>query len=180
MGRKDSTVPPEASALETAAKYLSSRMRTAAELREHLLRKGYSADETEDAVSEMIGYRYIDDYQYAMRYYEYNREKHRGSMRAARELAEKGVDADTIKFAREDFLYNGKIDEYADALEIALKEISSEISCGLFEQGGEAYKENSFTLDDRISAKIARKLDAKGFERGDIFRVLDELRRRYD
>ena len=112
MGRKDSTVPPAASALETAAKYLSSRMRTAAELRDHLLRKGYSADETEDAVSEMIGYRYIDDYQYAMRYYEYNREKHRGSMRAARELAEKGVDADTIKFAREDFLYNEKIDEY--------------------------------------------------------------------
>ena len=32
-------------------------------------------------------------------------------------------------------------------------------------------------LDDKLSAKIARKLETKGFNRGDIFRVLDALRR---
>ena len=34
--------------------------------------------------------------------------------------------------------------------------------------------------DDKLSAKIARKLDGRGFDRGDIFRVLDVLRRRYE
>ena len=40
---------------------------------------------------------------------------------------------------------------------------------------GEEYRA---VIDDRTAAKIARKLDSKGFERGDIFRVLEELRRR--
>ena len=32
-------------------------------------------------------------------------------------------------------------------------------------------------IDDRLSAKIARKLEGKGFSKGDIFRVLDRIRR---
>ena len=35
-------------------------------------------------------------------------------------------------------------------------------------------------LDDRLSAKIARRLESKGFSRSDIFRVLDTLRRETD
>ena len=34
-------------------------------------------------------------------------------------------------------------------------------------------------VHERVS-NISRKLDGKGFSRGDIFRVLDELRRRYE
>ena len=33
------------------------------------------------------------------------------------------------------------------------------------------------TVDDRLTAKIARKLEGKGFSKGDIFRVLDSIRR---
>lgn len=180
MEKKDNTSQGKVTAMEAAAKYLSSRMRTSSELREHLIRKGYSSDEADETVNMMTGYRYIDDYQYSLRYYEYNREKHRGSLRAARELAEKGVDAETIKYAREDFLYSGGIDEYADALEIALKEISAAVSYELFETDSDEERETGFTLDEKLAAKIARKLDAKGFEKKDIFRVLDDLRRRYD
>ena len=32
-------------------------------------------------------------------------------------------------------------------------------------------------VDDRLTAKIARKLEGKGFSKGDIFRVLDRVRR---
>ena len=145
-------------------------MRTAAELREHLLRKGYSADETEDAVSEMIGYRYIDDYQYAVRYYEYNREKKRGVMRAERELLEKGIDKETARNAKEDFLYEQKVDEFEDALEIARKEVW--VQPDVYGESPRARE-----VDDRLSAKIARKLESKGFSKGDIFRVLDRVRR---
>ena len=101
-------------------------------------------------------------------------------MRAARELAEKGIDPETVKYSREDFLYTNKVDEYADALEIALKEIGAEISYDLFDRDEDAEETEKFQLDDRLSAKIARKLDGKGFERGDIYRVLEELRRRYE
>ena len=166
MSHTDSNKKTEVTAMEAAAKYLSTRMRTAAEVRNHLSAKGYTMDEINETVNDLIGLRYLDDYQYAMRYYEYNREKHRGSLRAARELSERGVDPETVRFAREDFLYSNKVDEYEDALNVAIGEI--------------ALRGADTPFDDKISAKIARKLDGKGFSRGDIFRVLDELRRRYE
>ena len=157
-------------ATETAYAYLASRMRTAAEVRKHLNDKGYSADEIRDAVTELISMKYLDDYQYALRYYEYNREKKRGVLRAERELAEKGVDRETVQNAKEDFLYENKVDEYEDALQIARKEIFAGADTG---GGAAAAKE----LDDRLRAKIARKLESRGFAGGDIFRVLDSIRR---
>ena len=76
------------------------------------------------------------------------------------------ITPETVRYAREDFLYLNKVDEYEDALDVALNEISLRTA--------------DTPYDDRLSAKIARKLDGKGFSRTDIFRVLDELRRRYE
>ena len=109
------------SAFETALTFLDTRMRTRAEVEKRLREKGYAQEEITEAVNDLIGMRYLDDYQYALRYYEYNREKRRGSARAARELAEKGVDPETVRYAREDFLYSENVDEYADALAVAEK-----------------------------------------------------------
>lgn len=157
-------------AIDAAYSYLAARMRTTEELRRHLEGKGYSEDEVTEAVNELIGMRYLDDYLYAIRYYEYNREKKRGVMRAERELIEKGVDRETARNAKEDFLYEQEVDEFADALEIARREL---------------YKPSDIAgeppvlrvLDDRLTARIARKLESKGFARGDIFKVLDAVRR---
>jgi len=157
-------------AIETACTFLAARMRTSAEVRKHLEGKGYSRDEINEAVNELIGMRYLDDYLFALRYYEYNHEKKRGVLRAERELMEKGVDRDTARNAREDFLYENRINEFEDALDIALKEV--------FVQS-DIYGEQPVmkTVDDRLTAKIARKLEGKGFSKGDIFRVLDSIRR---
>ena len=149
------------SAIEAAYSFLDTRMRTKAEVERRLKEKGYTEDEITEAGNELIGMRYLDDYQYALRYYEYNREKRRGSGRAAGELAEKGVDPETIRNAREDFLYSEKVDEYEDALAVALKEL-----------------ELKPETDEKAMARIGRKLDGRGFARSDIFRVLEELRRR--
>lgn len=158
------------SALEAAYTYLGSRMRTVEEVHRYLKTKDYSEDEVTDAVNELIGMRYLDDYLYALRYYEYNREKKRGVQRAERELAEKGVDRETILNAREDFLYEQQVDEYSEALSIARKEIY---------RPSDVYGEAPVLreIDDRLTAKIARKLESKGFSRSDIYRVLDEIRR---
>ncbi len=158
------------SALEAAYTYLGSRMRTVEELRRYLKGKDYSEEEITDAVNELIGMRYLDDYLYALRYYEYNREKKRGVQRAERELAERGVDRETIQNAREDFLYEQQVDEYSEALSIARREIY---------RPSDVYGEAPVMreIDDRLTAKIARKLESKGFSRSDIYRVLDEIRR---
>ena len=157
-------------AFEAACSYLANRMHTTAEVRKHLESKGYSSGETDEAVMDLIGMRYLDDYLYAARYYEYNRDKKRGVMRAERELIEKGIDCETVRNAKEDFLYEQGVDEYSDALEIARKEVYTKKDI----YGDEVVVRE---MDDRLSAKIARRLESKGFSRADIFRVLDTLRR---
>lgn len=170
MNNTDKGKMNKKTALETAYAFLASRMRTAEEVRKHLESKKYNEGEITDAINELIGMRYLDDYLYSLRYYEYNHEKKRGVLRAERELMEKGIDRDTARNAKEDFLYEHKVDEFEDALDIALKEvfISSDI-CG--------EPPVMKTVDDRLTAKIARKLEGKGFSKGDIFRVLDSIRR---
>jgi len=158
------------SAVETAYAFLAARMRTTAEVRKHLGSRGYTDDEITDAINELIGMRYIDDYLYALRYYEYNHEKKRGVLRAERELAEKGIDRETARNAKEDYLYENKVNEFEDALDIALKEVF--VPSDIY---GEAPVMKA--VDDRLTAKIARKLEGKGFSKGDIFRVLDSIRR---
>ena len=150
--------------IETAYAYLGSRMRTAAETEKHLRDKGYSDTEIRRTIDELLELGYLDDYQFALRYYEYNREKRRGSLRGARELAAKGVDAETVRNAREDFLYENGVDEFADALAVASREFELK---------------NPAAFDDRAAGSVARKLENRGFERDIIFRVLDRLRTEY-
>lgn len=157
-------------AMEAAAAYLANRMHTAFEVRRHLKDKGYTQDEISTAIDELLEMHYLDDYRYALSYFEYNREKKRGSLRAERELAEKGVDRETIRNAKEDFLFEQEVDEFEDALAAARGEVFTKKD--IFGDEVEVRE-----LDDKLSAKIARKLESKGFSRGDIFRVLDALRR---
>ena len=157
-------------AAEAAYSFLASRMRTTAEVRKHLESREYDNDEITEVINDLIGMRYLDDYLFALRYYEHNREKKRGVLRAERELLEKGIDKDTARNAKEDFVYEQKVDEFEDALEIARKEVY--VPSDIY---GEAPRVRE--VDDRLTAKIARKLESKGFSKGDIFRVLDHIRR---
>ena len=170
MGDTDKGKKNKKTAIEAAYSYLATRMRTTEEVRKYLEGKDYNEDEIADAVNELIGMRYLDDYLFALRYYEYNHEKKRGALRAERELMEKGIDRETARNAKEDFLYEHKVNEFEDALDIALKEVF--VPSDIY---GEAPVMK--TVDDRLTAKIARKLEGKGFSKGDIFRVLDSIRR---
>ena len=162
-------------AMEVAAAYLANRMRTVAEMRQHLRDKEYSDSEINECVNDLIGLKYLDDYAYALRYYEYNSSKHRGSKRAMRELEEKGVDKQTINFALEDYKYESGIDEYTMALEIARKEVFiTSDECG---PGADIDKIEMKEVDDKLVAKVARKLESRGFANDDIYRVMSEMRR---
>lgn len=157
-------------AFEAACSFLAARMRTTGEVRKHLESKEYTDAEITEAVNELIGMRYLDDYLFALRYYEYNRDRKRGALRAERELLEKGIDKETARNAKEDFMYDQKVDELEDALEIARKEVW--VQPDIYGAAVHARE-----VDDRLAAKIARKLEARGFAKGDIFKVLDRIRR---
>ena len=147
------------SAMEVASDYLANRMRTVEEVRKRLIEKEFDESEIDETINDLIGLRYLDDYDYAKRYYEHSAEKKRGSFRAMRELEEKGIDKETIKFALEDFKFESKIDEYKMALSIAENEI-----------------ENAKVVDEKLIAKIARGLNTRGYRKDDIFRVLEKVR----
>ena len=118
----------------------------------HLKERGYGAEEIEGVIDELTAMNYLDDYQYALRYYEHNREKRRGMLRAARELQARGVSDEIIRNAGEDFRYENNVDELSDALETAAR------------------------LEGGSPASIARRLENRGYSRETIFRVLERLR----
>ncbi len=164
------------SALESAADYLSHRMRTEAEVRNRLKDKDYETEEIDEAIDSLKSHRYIDDYEYALRYIEYGYGKHRGSRRILRELEEKGIDGSTAQNAYEDYCYENHVDEYAEALAIARSTVG--------EGFGESYAAGKATdsdpcieIDDRTCAKVARKLESRGFRSEDIYKALAEMRK---
>ncbi len=152
-------------AFDVAASYIANRPRTIAETRAKLKEKGYDSEEIESAIASMIDYNYLDDYSYCMAYFRYAYSKQRGRRRIIRELMEKGVDRDLIAQAYDDFCDEEHIDEYAMALEIARGELRS------------ALGQSKLQIDEKLVARIGRKLDSRGFAMDDIYKLLAEIRR---
>lgn len=150
-----------------AYSYLSHRMRTVFEMRCKLKEKHYDEDIVNIVIRELINLNYLDDYEYALRYYEYNRNKKRGVKRAEYALKQKGVDSEVIENAREDFEYETEKSDLIVANEIAQKVLSQYKMEDITDEG---------RIDDRIIAKIARKLDNAGFSISDVSKVLANIR----
>ena len=90
------------SAKDYAAKLLSFCDRSEKEIREKILKKGYSMDECEEAVAFCREYGYIDDVRYAAHFVHDAVEiKKWGKGRIRMELKRKGVDEDIINEALE-------------------------------------------------------------------------------
>ena len=54
---------------DEAMRYLSHRMRTEQEMRQHLKEKEYEDSEIEGAIDDLKAHHYIDDYEYALAFY---------------------------------------------------------------------------------------------------------------
>ena len=74
---------------DEAMRFLSHRMRTEQEMRQHLSEREYDESEIEGAIRDLKTHHYIDDYEYALAFYRNSYEKLRGGMRAKRELEQK-------------------------------------------------------------------------------------------
>ena len=141
-------------ALAKAVNYLNIKPRTREQVEKYLKGKGFGADEIEKAVSELEEYNYIDDLNYAVMYFQLGFEKGRGVSRIRRELAEKGVDRETIDAAY--YELEDVPDQYDAAMEIAMSVA-----------GGCDTEEMTYEEKTKLRAKIARRLGSRGYS-GDI------------
>lgn len=150
---------------DAALRHLSGRSRTAAELRRYLTGKGYEGDAVEELLDRFTDYGYLDDARYCGEYFRYGLSRGKGRRRIFAELREKGVDAALIEAAYADFCQEeGEPDERQRAADEAAKVLRA---AGL--APGEPAPE-------KLLARAARRLAAKGYSSDVIYSVIGELR----
>lgn len=88
------------SALNRATEYLSKAYKTKKQVKDYLIKKGYSDDAVYYAVSRLTETGYINDSEYARRYFE-TASKNQGKKLSAYKLMAKGVRKDVIDEAYE-------------------------------------------------------------------------------
>ncbi len=148
-------------AFDAACDFLSISERSKKETLNKLLEKGYSEEESEEAVQRLAEAGILDDHGYTMRYIEYSLAKGRGMRRIKNELRLKGIEA----FEVEDVIYEmqeaGTIAE-DNGRERALEQAMNIVS------GKE--------IDEKLIAKVARRLQTQGFESDEVYFVIGRLR----
>lgn len=152
------------SASDEGLKLLQSTRRTEGEVRKHLAAKGYDESEIDAAVEYLISFRYVDDFAYALDYIEMSIGKGRGNMRIRRELSEKGIDDETIEDA-----FCEKAEEYdsfGDLKYLQVKRAIEQIRDLVYDKD----------VDDKLLAKISRRLNGKGYEIDIIHAVIRAVR----
>ena len=113
---------------------LSARMRTEQEIRQLLRKAEYSVDETEAAIAELKSYGYLHDERYCREYFLYAKARGKADARIVRELAQKGISAETARNVIEDLRAaemqdGGEIAEDRDAASVrSSKETTESLS----------------------------------------------------
>ena len=149
-----------ARARQKALAFLADMDRTKAQMKEKLLRAGFSPEIADDAIEYCESFGYIDDERYARHYAETAARKK--SIRAVRyDLMRRGVSKSLIDDALREA---DSWDQYPLVLRLAQKKCGSGMS----------------PSDPRDAQKIAASLSRKGFPSSLIRRALEELREQED
>ncbi|MBR5641228.1 MAG: RecX family transcriptional regulator [Firmicutes bacterium] len=145
--------------MDEAADLLTARGLTKAELKKKLKSKGFETEEVEDAAMRLEELDYLDDEAYAARYAADAARKGKGKLRIARELAQKGTDAEAVKAALEAVADDeDQLSERDRAMAEAQKMLRGE------------------KPDEKTLARIGRRLSSYGYEPSVIWDVLGKLR----
>ena len=134
---------------DVSLRYLTYRSRSRKEMRDHLLKKGYSEEDTEEELTELAEAGLINDIEFAKVFMDASFSKGRGLVRIKRELAQKGLSAFDI--------------------EDAMAEFEDENDCDLDE--GERQRAalqaekfmRGLEIDDKVLMKLSRKLITLGY-----------------
>ena len=160
---------------DAAARYLAYRSHTIEEMRKHLLQKDYEEEQVAEVVAEFTEFGYLDDNRYCMQYFDYAFGKGKGKRLVFAELKEKGIDRDTMQFAFEDWEEeNG--DGY-DEKARALTEAEKVLRMAGVDFGDSDEELARGAVDEKLLAKVGRRLQAKGYSSDVIYSVIGALRR---
>ena len=150
----------EKDVLDEAADLLAGRGYLSGDLQKRLRAKGYAAEESEAAVTRLQELGYVDDEAYARSFASDAARKGKGRLRIARELAQKGADAQTAKAALEAVAEDGDLpSERERAMEAAQRMLHGEEK-----------------PDEKMLARIGRRLSSLGYEPSVIWDVLGKLK----
>ncbi len=146
---------------------LSYSLKTAEEILEALMDRGYSEKESKDAVKRLRQEGYINDVYFAQIYINSNRDKGRSLARMQKELIKKGVSAEDIRLAVDTMSEEG------------FEPLESEMNRGQ-KAVQKLYTKNGYDAGDKIDKrfyqKVARHLDYQGFSPYIISKLLEDLR----
>ena len=159
--KKEDKKAKKKNAFDAACDYLSISERSIKETTDKLLEKGYSEAEAAEAVQKLKDAGILDDHGYALRYIEYAIRKGRGMRRIKNELRQKGIDAFEIEDIMFELSESGVIDAERGrdrALEQAMKIVKGK------------------EIDEKLIAKVARRLQTQGYEGDEVYFVLGRLR----
>lgn len=154
-------------ARQTALNYLSYQDRSSQEVKNHLLGKGFSDENTADALEYLASIGLIDDETYCHRFIQSGIQKGRGPLRLEKELAEKGIPKDFIQTCLESD-YDKEM-ERQTAFQLAEKMINQ----GQFQRTSEPYDgEDDGNRWKKEEGRIARRLASQGFRTSIVYEVI--------
>lgn len=181
---------------DTALQFLSRRERSVQETRNHLIERGFDREEIEEELSALKEFRYLDDDRYAESYIRYAKNKGRGPSRIALELKEKGLDSGlTRELLKEHF---DRDEEKEAAMREAMKLLRTKLKYGEplgasftsaetehEDEGSEGFgypidekdTDSSNVPDEKMIAKIGRRLASLGYRTDVIYDVLGRIRK---
>lgn len=145
---------------DIAAKYLTSRARSTGEMRNHLKSKGFTETEIDQVITDFLDYGYLDDEEYCRQYIKYAFSKGKGPIRVRQELAEKGIDRDSILFALED--YEAEESDLDRALRQARKTVGDR------------------PVDEKMKGRIGRRLVSLGYSMDITYKAIGILMREHN
>ena len=153
-------------AQEKAARFLSYRFRTEAEVRKHLVSKEYQKAEIDLAIKSLIEYGYIDDCRYCREFFRMAAGKGKGLRWITSKLTSKGIEKDVIDRALSDLseaeMEGVTVSERQRALEVGRKLILQQQCEGK-------------PLDQRFKNRLGRRLAALGYSADHIYYVLGKI-----
>ena len=145
-------------AMDAAAGYISTSMRTAWEEERYLKRKEYAPDEIRDVIAKMTELGYIDDEEYCRVFTEKCVRKGYGIKRIKNELVQKrNIDSATVDKVTEDMIF---------------PESERQRAMGIAEKIAEGK-----AADEKMKGRIARRLSYYGFSADTIYWVLGNIKR---
>ena len=181
--------PMEKSALDFAAGLLDARAYSEGALAKKLTDRGYTEEETAEALGKLKGYGYVNDEAYADELARRAAESGKGRQRIKKELQEKGVDKELAARAVSEYSES----EYDRAKQAALKMLGRPAGlhgadCGVFSDGSHEYssavQEEDLTPEQKkelrakrqkLVGKVTRKLASLGYDASVIWSVVEDL-----